>query len=240
VRSFVSREGRLTSGQRTALDELYPRFGVAPGGTIIDFSALFGREAPRWVDIGFGAGETLLWHAERAPAVDFLGIEVYPPGVGRALQAIAARGLANVRVLRQDAVEVFEQRLAPRSIDRVMLLFPDPWPKKRHHKRRIVQPAFLTLLAQALKPGGILHMATDWMPYAEVMAEVGDAHPAFERIVDPVALAEATLRPPTRFERRGERLGHEVRDLAWRRRAAPQAHERPSVPAPSRAGDRFN
>jgi tRNA (guanine-N7-)-methyltransferase len=191
---------------------------VPIGDTPLDLDQLFGRTAPRWADIGFGAGESLLWHAARRPDVDFLGLEVYPPGVGRTLRGIESAELTNVRVLRQDAVEVFAHRLPAGSLARVMLLFPDPWPKKRHHKRRIVQPAFLSSIARALVSGGVLHMATDWMPYAEVMAEVADAHPDFVPIVDEAALAQATLRPDTRFERRGQRLGHEVRDLAYARR----------------------
>lgn len=170
------------------------------------------------MDIGFGNGETLVWHGRQFPETNFLGIEVYPPGVGRALRAIEDSELTNVRVLQQDAVEVFAHRLPAASLDRVMLLFPDPWPKKRHHKRRIVQPQFLTQVARALRPGGVLHMATDWAPYGEWMAAVADEHEDFDRIVDAEALARATTRPRTHFERRGERLGHAVLDLACRRR----------------------
>jgi tRNA (guanine-N7-)-methyltransferase len=218
IRTYASREGRLTPAQREALDALYPRYGVPAGDGVIDLAGLFGREAPRWVDVGFGTGDSLLWHAARAPEIDFLGIEVYPPGVGRALLRIDHDGLTNVRVLRQDALEVFERRLPAASIDRVLLLFPDPWHKKRHHKRRIVRGDFLAGVARALKPGGVLHMATDWMPYAEVMAQVLGAHPDFDPILDATARADATRRPPTRFERRGVKLGHAVTDLAYRRR----------------------
>ncbi len=217
VRSFVSRQGRLTDAQHAGLERLYPRYGVPMDHSPIDLTHLFGREAPCCVDIGFGNGETLLWHGAHFPHLNFLGIDVYPPGIGRALNAIEAQQLSNVRVLQQDAVEVFEQRLAPGSLRRVMLLFPDPWPKKRHHKRRIVQPPFLDAVARALEVDGVLHMATDWAPYGQAMTEVADAHPAFERIHDPEHLAAATTRPKTHFERRGERLGHEVLDLAYRR-----------------------
>ncbi|MEO0422946.1 MAG: tRNA (guanosine(46)-N7)-methyltransferase TrmB [Pseudomonadota bacterium] len=216
MRSFVRRDGRLTRAQREGLERLYPELGIPIDNTPIDLSATFGRDAPCCVDIGFGNGASLLWHAERFPEQNFLGIEVYPPGVGRALNGIEERGLSNVRIAQQDAVEVFEHRLAPDAIDRVMLLFPDPWPKKRHHKRRIVQPAFLDLVSRALRPDGILHMATDWAPYGEAMIEVADAHAGLERVVDEAQLAAATTRPQTHFERRGERLGHEVLDLAYR------------------------
>ncbi|MEM9383955.1 MAG: tRNA (guanosine(46)-N7)-methyltransferase TrmB [Pseudomonadota bacterium] len=217
VRSFVRRDGRLTRAQREALERLYPHLGIALDTTPIDLGVAFGREAPCCIDIGFGNGASLLWHAERFPEQNFLGVEVYPPGVGRALNSIQAQRLTNVRIVQQDAVEVFEHRLAPGSIDRVMLLFPDPWPKKRHHKRRIVQPAFLDLVGRALRANGVLHMATDWAPYGEAMVEVADAHPALKRIVAEDQLAAATTRPQTHFQRRGERLGHDVVDLAYRR-----------------------
>lgn len=212
MRSFVRRAGRVTAGQQRALAELWPRFGVAEPEAPLDLDQLFGRDAPRVMEIGFGDGEVLLSMAARYPEQDFLGVEVHEPGVGHCLLGLEQAGLQNVRLIREDAMVVLQAWLAPACLDRVNLFFPDPWPKKRHHKRRIVQPAFLALVAARLKPGGLLHMATDWAPYAEHIEEVMAASADF------VPLAGAGDRPPTKFERRGERLGHEIRDLRYRRR----------------------
>jgi tRNA (guanine-N7-)-methyltransferase len=213
IRSFVLRAGRITPAQRRALAELLPRRGIpfAPG--LLDFDAVFGRRAPRVMEIGFGDGAQLLELAAGAPGTDFIGVEVHPPGVGRCLLGIEARGLANVRVIMHDAVEVLATQVAPASLDEVLLYFPDPWPKKRHHKRRIVQPAFVALVADRLKPGGWFRLATDWAPYAGWMREVLHAEP---RLAD--AAGDAAPRSETRFESRGRRLGHPVFDLACRRR----------------------
>lgn len=215
-RSFVVR-GRKTEAQSRAIDELWPTFGLEFDGSPLDLDAAFGRTAPRVVEIGFGNGENLLTLAERHPDRDFLGIEVHGAGIGRVLGAMRDRGLTNIRIVRHDAVEVFERGLPPGSIDEVLIFFPDPWPKARHHRRRLIQPEFATLLAQALAPEGVLRLATDWEPYAEHMIEVLDAEPALVN----VAGAEHFIprpddRPVTKFERRGESLGHAIFDLAYR------------------------
>jgi tRNA (guanine-N7-)-methyltransferase len=212
VRSFVRRTGRVTAGQQRALKELWPRWGLAPPDGVLDLNATFGRRAPRVLEIGFGDGTALLAMAQAHPEQDFLGIEVHEPGIGRCLLGLERAGLNNVRLIREDAVLVLGGWLAPGCLERVNLFFPDPWPKKRHHKRRLVQPAFPDLVAGVLKPGGLLHLATDWAPYAEQMEQVLAASAQFAAISGPGD------RPPTRFERRGEGLGHAIRDLRYRRR----------------------
>lgn len=212
VQSFVRRQGRLTPGQKRALEELWPRYGLPVEGESLDLDLTFGRRAPRVLEIGFGNGETLVARARAEPEVDFLGIEVHRPGVGHLLSRLAELELSNVRVFCADAVDVLHRRLADAALDRIDILFPDPWPKKRHHKRRLIQPSFVVLLALKLKPGGLLHLATDWADYAMQMRHVMDASPAFEH-QDGVAVS----RPMTKFERRGRRLGHEVSDLLYRR-----------------------
>ncbi len=225
VRSFVRRAGRLTAAQRQALVDLLPVWGVGPPapGARLDLDGVFGRSAPRVLEIGFGDGESLAAMAAAAPDTDFLGIEVHEPGVGHLLLAIRRLGLRNVRVIVHDAVEVVAGWFAPAAFDRVQLFFPDPWPKKRHHKRRIVQPAFLDDVARLLPEGGILHMATDWAPYAEHMRETADASPWFEDTGE----AGRGARPETKFERRGLGLGHGVADLRYRRGAATVSPRRP-------------
>jgi tRNA (guanine-N7-)-methyltransferase len=219
VRSFVRRAGRITPGQSRALAELWPRYGVEFDGHPLDLDATFGRRALRTVEIGFGDGETLVALAAAHPERDFLGFEVHDPGVGHCLLRAAALGLTNLRVIRHDAVEVLERALAPRSLDEVLVYFPDPWPKKRHHKRRLVQPAFAALVASRLAPGGRLRLATDWVPYAEWMREVLDASPDYANAGGAAGyVGRPAERPVTKFERRGARLGHEVRDLAYLRR----------------------
>ncbi len=218
VRSFVRRAGRTTAAQSRALHDLWPVYGIEPPGRPLDLDVLFGRSAPRVCEVGFGNGEALATLAHARRDVDFLGIEVHEPGIGHLLLAIEKTDLSNIRIARQDAVEVIAEWLPAASLDRLHLYFPDPWPKKRHHKRRIVQPAFLDLVARALKPGGILHMATDWGPYAERMLEVAGGSAAFRNVAGPGAYApRPPERPETRFERRGRRLGHEVRDLLFQR-----------------------
>jgi tRNA (guanine-N7-)-methyltransferase len=218
IRSFVVRAGRMTQAQQRAWRELWPTWGIEPGEAAIDLAATYGRAAPVTLEIGFGNGESLVALAASHPERDFLGLEVHPPGVGHALLSCEAARLRNVRVLCQDAVEVLQRRLADASLDEVLLYFPDPWPKKRHHKRRIVQPAFVELVAQRLRPGGVLRMATDWQPYAEhMLATVGacprlrNESPSGDYVERPAS------RPVTRFERRGQRLGHDVWDLAFRK-----------------------
>jgi tRNA (guanine-N7-)-methyltransferase len=219
IKSFVRRTGRITAAQTRALEELWPRYGLEFDGRALDLDAAFGRQAHRTVEIGFGDGETLVSLAAARPDRDFLGLEVHEPGVGHCLLRAAELGLSNVRVIRHDAVEVLERSIAPGNLDEVLVFFPDPWPKKRHHKRRIVQAAFATLVASRLAVGGRLRLATDWVPYAQWMREVLDAHGDYVNAAGPAGYVERPAeRPVTKFERRGTRLGHEVRDLAYLRR----------------------
>jgi len=219
IRSFVQRAGRITRAQERALAELWPRWGVAFSPEPLDLDLLFGRRAPRVVEIGFGDGETLLALARSRPETDFLGIEVHRPGIGHCLLGIEAAQLTNVRLSSHDAVEVLEHQIPDASLDEVLLYFPDPWPKKRHHKRRIVQPAFVALVARKLKPGGVFRLATDWAPYASHMLEVVSASDALRNeSPDGRFGVRPASRPETRFERRGQRLGHDVFDLAFSRR----------------------
>jgi tRNA (guanine-N7-)-methyltransferase len=219
VRSFVLRSGRATAGQQRALTELWPTYGVEFSGTVLDLDAVFGRTAPRMVEIGFGAGEALLAFANAHPEYDCIGIEVHRPGVGHLLLGAEAAALKNLRVICHDAVEVLQQQLAPASISLIHIFFPDPWPKKRHHKRRLIQPAFVELLARALQPNGTLRLATDWEPYALHMREVIDTSAPFINVAAGEGfVARSAERSLTRFERRGQRLGHGVWDLEYRRR----------------------
>ncbi len=217
IRSFVRREGRLTAGQQRNLDNLWPRYGLAMPTAPLDWDAIFSRTAPRTLEIGFGAGEVLADLAIRHPDEDFIGIEVYLTGVGRLLGALDDAGAGNARVFNLDAVEVLKAGFADDSLDNVLLYFPDPWPKKRHHKRRIVQPAFADEIARVLKPNGLWRLATDWANYAEHMRDVLDAHPAFENVGDVNGFVSKPPRSGTRFEARGRRKGHDVFDMAYRR-----------------------
>jgi tRNA (guanine-N7-)-methyltransferase len=219
VRSFVLRAGRMTDGQQRALETLWPRFGLQYSAAPCDLDVLFGRQAPRIVEIGFGNGANLIHMASQRPGADFLGIEVHPPGVGRALLDIERLDLHNVRLSNHDAVEVIGQQIPENCLDEVLVLFPDPWHKKRHHKRRLLNDAFVALLATRLKSGGVLQAATDWEPYAQQMLEVlGSCALLANTVADGGYLPRPESRQPTRFERRGERLGHGVWDLAFRRR----------------------
>jgi tRNA (guanine-N7-)-methyltransferase len=218
VRSFVLRAGRMTDGQQRALDTLWPRFGLEYTPEACDLTALFGRQASRIVEIGFGNGANLIHMAQLRPDADFLGIEVHRPGVGRVLLEIERLGLTNVRVSNHDAVEVIGQQLPAASLAEVLVLFPDPWHKKRHHKRRLLNDAFVALLAARLGSGGLLRAATDWEHYAQQMLEVlGGCALLQNTAVDGAYVPRPESRQPTRFERRGERLGHGVWDLAFRR-----------------------
>lgn len=219
IRSFVRRAGRLTGAQERALNELWPRFGIEFGSEPLDLDQVFARHARRVLEIGIGDGETLLELAQSRPDTDFIGVEVHRPGIGHCLLGIEASALTNVRLVCHDAVEVLERMLPDASLDEVLLYFADPWPKKRHHKRRIVQPAFVALVARKLQHGGAFRLATDWAPYAGHMVEILAASPDFEPATPGGArIARPEGRPVTRFERRGERLGHEVFDLEYRRR----------------------
>jgi len=216
IRSFVLRQGRMSPAQTRAYETLYPRFGLAYAPGPLDFPQVFGRTAPVVLEIGFGMGETTARIAAALPEHDFLGLEVHAPGVGALLKLLDEGGLANVRVLRHDAVEVVRDMIAPGSLAGIHIFFPDPWPKARHHKRRLVQPAFASLLASRLATGGYLHCATDWEEYGQQMLEVLAAEPLLENTADGFAPKPA-YRPLTKFENRGIRLGHQVCDVVFRR-----------------------
>lgn len=214
----MKRAGRLTPSQARALEELWPRFGIDPPAAPLELEAVFGRAAPRTLEIGFGNGDNLAELAARHPERDYLGVEVHDPGVGHLLLRIEREGLQNIRLARHDAVEVVNRWLPPASLDEVLVFFPDPWHKKRHHKRRLVQPGFLAQLARVMAPGARLHLATDWAPYAEQMLEVCEASPDFANTLPGGSYApRPETRPLTKFERRGLKLGHEVFDLLYRR-----------------------
>ncbi len=215
VRSFARRRGRVTRAQRRALEAHWDRYGVEPGGPLV-LETLFGRAAPRVLEIGFGMGDALLEMATEHPGTDFLGIEVYEAGVGRLLAGAAAAGIDNLRVICDDAADVLRDRIPLGSLDAVLLYFPDPWPKKRHHKRRLVQPEFAAVVAARLAPAGRFELATDWEPYALQMLETLDATRGLRNVRGPGCFAPRPgYRPRTKFEVRGERLGHEVWDLAY-------------------------
>lgn len=215
------RQGRLTAGQQRAFDQFWPHFGVAAESTRLNCSTLFGNTQPVWLEIGCGNGTALAASADRYPDRNFLGIEVHAPGVGHLLQRLAAQNSQNARILQQDALEVLRHRLPDQSLAGICVFFPDPWPKKRHHKRRLVQPGFTQLAAHKLQPGGILHLATDWEPYAEQMLTILSAEPQLQNTAtDDGYVPRPSERPLTRFEQRGQALGHRVRDLIFRRPAA--------------------
>jgi tRNA (guanine-N7-)-methyltransferase len=217
IRSFVRREGRLTAGQQKALDDLWPRCGLS-ADVKLNPTQTFGRSAPLTLEIGFGNGSSLARMAADDPQSDFIGIEVHRPGVGHLLIELDRLALDNVRIFRHDAVEVLDRCIPDACLDRVLLFFPDPWPKRKHHKRRILQPAFVDKIARKLKTGGLLHMATDWEPYAEHMLKVMRSRTNFVNRDPAGSYSERPeYRPVTRFERRGQRLGHGVRDLVYRR-----------------------
>lgn len=218
IKSFVMRAGRMTEGQQRGLDQGWPRFGLALQDGPQDFDAVFGRVAPRTFEIGFGMGHSLLEMAAAAPEQDFIGVEVHRPGVGALLSGLLLNGLENVRVYDCDALDVLRDCVADASLERVLLFFPDPWHKARHNKRRIVQLAFAELVRRKLKVGGVLHMATDWQPYAEYMLEVMASAPGYDNLApDGRWVERPPERPVTKFERRGERLGHGVWDLKFQR-----------------------
>jgi tRNA (guanine-N7-)-methyltransferase len=218
VRSFVLRQGRFTPAQQRAFDALWPRFGLDYTGTPLDFDAAFGRSAPRILEIGFGNGDALRYSAARDHDRDHIGIEVHAPGVGRLLNALAEDGSDHVRVYHHDAVEVLENEIADASLDEVRIYFPDPWHKKRHNKRRLVNPAFAALLVRKLAPGGRLHLATDWQDYAEQMWDVLDTTQGLRnRAGKRGHVPRPEWRPQTHFESRGQRLGHGVWDLLYDR-----------------------
>ena len=219
IRSFVLRAGRTTPAQERALLELWPTFGVDLTAPPLDLAAIFGREAPRCLEIGFGAGEVIGALAQTNPHIDYLGIEVHRSGVGRLLLHAQQCTLRNLRVVCSDAVDVLRDYVADGTFDEVLVFFPDPWHKKRHHKRRLIEASFVALAAAKLRDGGILRLATDWQAYAEQMLSVCNASPALQSLsADSTFVPRPEFRPPTRFERRGERLGHGVWDLAYVKR----------------------
>jgi tRNA (guanine-N7-)-methyltransferase len=218
IRSFVVRAGRMTVAQERAWRELWPTHGIENGDSPLDFDGLFGRHAPVTLEIGFGNGESLVALACAHRDRNYLGLEVHPPGVGHLLLRCESEHIQNVRVICDDAVQVLQRRVPDASLDEVLLYFPDPWPKKRHQKRRIVQPAWVELVARKLRPGGVLRMATDWQPYAEHMLATASACTTLRNISATGAFVDRPdSRPVTRFEKRGQRLGHGVWDLAFAR-----------------------
>jgi tRNA (guanine-N7-)-methyltransferase len=221
IRSFVLRAGRMTSAQERALTELWPSYGVDLGDGPLDLEAIFGRRAPRCLEIGFGVGEVIGGLAENHPHIDYLGIEVHRPGVGRLLLRAEQANVRNLRVVCHDAVEVLEDKIQNDSFDEILVFFPDPWHKKRHHKRRLIDPAFVASAAAKLRSGGVLRLATDWQAYAEQMLAVCNANPSLASLsADGTYVGRPDFRQPTRFERRGARLGHGVWDLAYTKHAA--------------------
>jgi len=218
IRSFVKREGRLTPAQGRALQQLWPVYGVEANQTI-NFKKLFGRDCPVVLEIGFGNGDSLATMAAQNPDRCYLGVEVHRPGVGSLLQSIERQGLTNVRVSMADSIELLQQQIEDQSLSAVQIYFPDPWPKARHHKRRLIQSGFVQLLHRKLKPGGTLHLATDWPDYAEHMLAVLEAADGFTNLSGAGEwLPRPEWRPLTKFERRGLNLGHPVHDLLYRRR----------------------
>ncbi len=219
IRSFVKREGRLTSGQQNAIDTQWPLFGVDYSNAQLDMTQLFERDAETVLEIGFGNGDSLWQMAVANPHINYFGIEVHRPGVGHLLHLVASSGCSNLRVSNHDAVEVLRDQIPDHSLDRVQLFFPDPWHKKKHHKRRIVQDAFIERVADKLKPGGVFHLATDWENYAEQMMAVLNNNHRFDNLSpDNTFVPRPEERPITKFEKRGHRLGHGVWDMLYRKK----------------------
>jgi len=218
IRSYVLRQGRMSKAQRRAYDALLSRYAIPFARRRLDLATAFGRSAPVFLEIGFGMGETTAAIAQAHPQNNYLAIEVHSPGVGSLLKLIEALGLTHLRIIQHDATEVIEHLIAPRTLDGIHVFFPDPWPKKRHHKRRLIQPPFVRLAASRLKPGGYLHVATDWQDYAAQMLEVLGAEASLANTAAGFA-ARPAYRPPTKFEQRGLRLGHGVWDVVFRRTA---------------------
>jgi tRNA (guanine-N7-)-methyltransferase len=218
IRSFVLRAGRMGTGQARALAELGPRFVLPFEPRPLDPNTVFGRRAPLVMEIGFGMGDATAQIAAAMPGTDFIGCEVHAPGVGALLRQIGERGLSNLRIVQHDAVAVLRDMIEPASLAGIHVFFPDPWHKKKHHKRRLVQPGFVAELAARLSPGGYLHCATDWQPYAEQMLEVLQGEPSLVNTVETGYAPRPAYRPLTKFENRGLKLGHGVWDLVFHRR----------------------
>lgn len=220
IRSFVRREGRMTRAQQRALHSLWRRFGVDLGSGWLEPQTLFGRQAPLVLEIGFGDGESLALMAQSEPGTDYLGVEVHRPGIGHLLLRAEALGLGNLRVICADAVEVLEKQAPDHCLDRVQIFFPDPWPKVRHHKRRLIQPSFIALLAQKIKPGGLLYMVTDCEAYAHSIRAILSSPPQCMgwTLANGSTPPCPVQRPLTKFERRGLRLGHQIWEILVIRR----------------------
>ena len=217
IRSYVLRQGRISNAQKRAHATLLPKYGIPYAVSLLDLNRVFGRMAPKILEIGFGMGESTATIAGEHPGNDYLAIEVHTPGVGSLLRQIDAAELSNVRIIQHDAMEVLQQMLAPDSFSGVHIFFPDPWPKKRHHKRRLIQPDFISLLCQRMKAGAYLHVATDWQDYAEHILAVLDAEPGLANTAENYA-PRPDYRPLTKFEQRGLKLGHRVWDLVFKRK----------------------
>ena len=218
IRSYVLRAGRMTEGQQRAFDDNWQRCGLTVSEELLDYRQAFGRDGPVVLEIGFGMGQSLVEMAAAAPDKNFIGVEVHRPGVGKLLHAMAESDVDNIRIYCHDAVEVLQRCIAPDSLDEVQIYFPDPWHKKRHNKRRLIQPGFVELLVTRMKPGGLLHVATDWENYAEQIMEVLSANTQLRNTAGTGNyVPRPAQRPLTKFERRGERLGHGVWDILFRR-----------------------
>jgi tRNA (guanine-N7-)-methyltransferase len=217
IRSFVLRQGRVSNAQRQALEKLMPEYGISLGTGLLDLEHIFGRSAPLFLEIGFGMGETTVAIAKAHPQNDYLAVEVHTPGVGSLLKQIKELGLTNIRVLQHDVVELLRQGLPRECLAGVHIFFPDPWPKARHHKRRLLQPAFVALLCCHLKSGGYIHAATDWQDYAQQILWVFSGEPQIVNTAVDYA-PRPLYRPLTKFEQRGLRLGHGVWDLVFRKK----------------------
>jgi tRNA (guanine-N7-)-methyltransferase len=222
IRSYVLRAGRVTAAQERAWAQLWPAFGLEFDGSALDLDAIFGRQAPRCLEIGFGAGEVIGSLAKAHPEIDYLGVEVHRAGVGRLLLRAKEERLGNVRIICHDVVEVLRSSIADEAFDAILIFFPDPWHKKRHHKRRLIDAAFVEILTDKLRPRGVLRLATDWQGYAEQMLLACNACPRLvSQSTDGSYVTRPGFRPATRFERRGARLGHGVWDLAYEKRLPP-------------------
>ncbi len=217
IRSYVLRQGRVSNAQQRALETLSPHFAIPYAAEPLDLDATFGRTAPKILEIGFGMGETTVAIAAAHPENDYLGVEVHSPGVGSLLKQIGEQNLANIRIVQHDAVEVVRDMIPDASLHGVHIFFPDPWHKKRHNKRRLIQASFVALLVRKLRPGGYIHVATDWQDYAEQVLAVLSAELALQNTAADFA-ARPEYRPLTKFEQRGLRLGHGVWDLVFTRR----------------------
>jgi tRNA (guanine-N7-)-methyltransferase len=217
IRSYVLRQGRVSNAQQRSLDTLLPRFGIPYAPELLDLDAAFGRRAPKILEIGFGMGETTAAIAQAHPQNDYLAIEVHSPGVGSLLKQIGERNLTNIRIIQHDAVDVLQHMIADQALDGAHIFFPDPWHKARHKKRRLIQAPLVALLTHKLKPGGYLHVATDWQDYAEQVLSVLSAEPMLQNTVAAGYAARPDHRPLTKFEQRGIRLGHGVWDMLFRR-----------------------